>query len=61
MEPVITGEIYRRALRQHQNQDLPQAEALYRQVLTTLPNHADALHTLGVVCLQLGRTAYAIF
>jgi len=34
---------------------LAEAERIYRQVLARQPNHADALHMLGVLELQAGR------
>jgi protein O-GlcNAc transferase len=34
---------------------LAEAEALYRQILAAQPNHADALHRLGVIAQQVGR------
>lgn len=40
------------AVRLHQAGQLNQAAALYRQVLATDPNNADALHLLGMVALQ---------
>lgn len=42
------------AMAQHQAGSLPQAEALYKQVLQTLPNQPDALHLLGLVAKQKG-------
>jgi predicted O-linked N-acetylglucosamine transferase (SPINDLY family) len=47
------------ALQHHQAGRLPQAEAIYRQILQQQPNHADALHLLGVVALQTGQPAVA--
>jgi protein O-GlcNAc transferase len=37
------------ALRHHSSGRLDNAESLYRRILTHAPNHADALHLLGVV------------
>ena len=34
---------------------LGDAEAIYRQILAWAPNHADALHWLGVIALQVGQ------
>lgn len=34
---------------------LPQAEAIYRQILTYAPQHVEALHMLGVVSAMMGR------
>lgn len=39
---------------------LADAEALYRSVLATRPEEADALHMLGVICFQTGRFAEAL-
>src|SRR5580700_7437086 len=43
------------ALEHHQAGRFAEAEPLYRQVLTNQPNHADALHLLGVLAAQLDR------
>lgn len=42
------------AMAQHQAGNLVQAEALYKQVLQTLPNQPDALHLLGLIAKQKG-------
>jgi predicted O-linked N-acetylglucosamine transferase (SPINDLY family) len=39
---------------------LPEAEALYRQILEAEPNHADALHLLGVIAHQTGKHEVAV-
>jgi tetratricopeptide (TPR) repeat protein len=41
-------------LREHQRGRLGEAARLYRNVLAAQPDHADALHLLGVVALQQG-------
>jgi 2-polyprenyl-3-methyl-5-hydroxy-6-metoxy-1,4-benzoquinol methylase len=43
----------------HQAGQLPQAENCYRKVLAIDPNHFEALHLLGVVSHQLGRSDLA--
>jgi predicted O-linked N-acetylglucosamine transferase (SPINDLY family) len=43
----------------HQAGDLSRAEEAYCQILKTDPDHADALHLLGVVAYQAGRHAAA--
>jgi tetratricopeptide (TPR) repeat protein len=43
------------ALEHHRAGRLPQAEALYRQVLERQPKHADALYFLGLMARQLGQ------
>ncbi len=48
------------ALAQHQAGRLPQAEALYRQILAIVPASVDALHLLGVLLHQGGRHEQAI-
>ncbi len=47
-------------LRHHRAGDLGRAEALYREVLRGQPEHAEALHLLGVVAHQVGRHALAV-
>ncbi len=42
------------AMAQHQAGNLPQAEALYKQVLQIAPNQPDALHLLGLIAKQKG-------
>ena len=45
---------------QHGAGQLAEAEALYREVLQISPNHADALHLLGVIAYQVGQAAPAL-
>lgn len=45
------------ALEHHQAGRLPQAEAIYRQVLQEKPDQPDALHLLGVIAYHEGRNA----
>jgi len=47
------------AVQCHEAGRLPQAEALYRRVLAANPNHAHALHLLGLAAHQSGRTEAA--
>ena len=47
-------------LKLHQAGRLAEAEVWYRRVLAVQPNHADALHLLGVVAHQLGRHDLAV-
>jgi len=44
----------------HQAGRLGRAEALYRRALEKDPDHADALHLLGVVAYQCGKIGPAI-
>jgi tetratricopeptide (TPR) repeat protein len=48
------------AIQKLQRGELGEAEALYRQVLATEPNNADALHMLGVIAYQTARLDMAI-
>ncbi len=43
------------AIQHHQAGRLQAAEQIYRQILAVEPNHADALHLLGVASYQLGE------
>lgn len=44
----------------HQAGRLVEAEAIYRQILHTTPNHPDALHWLGVIAHQMGEDKQAL-
>ncbi|MGD0884127.1 MAG: tetratricopeptide repeat protein [Thermodesulfovibrionales bacterium] len=48
------------AIRFHQNGELQNAEAVYRQILQAEPNNADALHLLGLVAHQMGEGTAAV-
>jgi protein O-GlcNAc transferase len=48
------------AVEHHQGGRLPQAEAICQRILRMEPNHADALHLLGVTSAQQGRTEIAV-
>jgi predicted O-linked N-acetylglucosamine transferase (SPINDLY family) len=50
----------RLAVQHHQAGRLAEAEKIYRQVLVHQPDHADALHLLGVLALQAGRLDAAV-
>jgi len=52
-------QLFAAALRQHQMGRLNEAEQMYRQVLQADPDHTDALHFLGVLALQRGRSEVA--
>ncbi len=43
------------ALERHRRGELADAEALYRRIIETRPDHFDALHMLGVIRHQQGR------
>jgi protein O-GlcNAc transferase len=55
-----TQQTFDLAVRRHQSGQLPDAERLYRQVLAEHPNHAGAIHHLGLIALQTGRKNVAI-
>lgn len=48
------------AIHLHQAERFEEAQTLYRQILGRDPNHADALHLLGLVAHQTGRHADAV-
>ena len=49
------GEFYTRGLQRHQAGHLDGARVDYRNVLRLQPEHADALHMLGVLAYQVGQ------
>jgi protein O-GlcNAc transferase len=48
------------AVQHHQAGRLLDAEHLYRQILAHHPQHADAMHLLGVIAQQVGRADAAV-
>jgi tetratricopeptide (TPR) repeat protein len=48
------------AVQHHQAGRLQAAEQIYRQVLAVQPNHADAIHLLGVIASQAGKHEVAV-
>jgi tetratricopeptide (TPR) repeat protein len=56
---IVEGQL-KNAVAFHQAGQLPQAEALYRQILQVSPKHPDALRLLGVMANQLGKYAMAL-
>jgi tetratricopeptide (TPR) repeat protein len=48
------------ALQFQQNRQFPQAEAAYRQILASHPDHPDALHLLGLLAVDCKRDDIAV-
>jgi Flp pilus assembly protein TadD len=58
-DPVLQ-KLVGEALQHHRNGKMVEAEELYQRVLMQDPDHADALHLLGMVAYQTGRVATAL-
>jgi protein O-GlcNAc transferase len=54
------AELVGAGLKHHQAGRLAEAEACYRQALAVEPDHADALHLLGVIAYQVKRADLAV-
>jgi tetratricopeptide (TPR) repeat protein len=57
---VTIAEAFTEALAHHQAGRINKAEPLYRAILGTDPNHADSLHLLGVIAIQVRRFDVAV-
>jgi tetratricopeptide (TPR) repeat protein len=57
---ATTSEALAIAIQHHQAGRLPTAEQIYRQILQAEPNHADAIHLLGVIAHQAGKHEVAV-
>jgi tetratricopeptide (TPR) repeat protein len=57
---TTTAEALEIAVRHHQGGRLQAAERIYRQILAAEPNHADAIHLLGVIASQVGKHEFAV-
>jgi tetratricopeptide (TPR) repeat protein len=59
---TLTGDdaTLRQAIALHQSGRFAEAETLYRQILVRVPDHADALHFLGVLAGQFNRHEAAV-
>jgi protein O-GlcNAc transferase len=60
MGQVTIQQAFDLAVRDHGAGRLQEAEQLYRQILAQQPNHAGALHHLGVIACQSGRNDVAV-
>jgi predicted O-linked N-acetylglucosamine transferase (SPINDLY family) len=58
-EMAVAG-LLETGVKHHEAGRLSEAEACYRRVLAAKPEHADALHWLGVVAHQVGRHDVAV-
>jgi predicted O-linked N-acetylglucosamine transferase (SPINDLY family) len=59
--PVVSlPALFNTAQQQRNAGNFAQAEAIFRQVLAQQPNHAEALHWLGITYYQTGKNAAAI-
>jgi predicted O-linked N-acetylglucosamine transferase (SPINDLY family) len=58
--PVTVSQAIAIALEHHRAGRLAEAENIYRQVIAADPKNFDALHLLGVACLQAGRPNEAV-
>ena len=48
-------DIFQKGIQAHQAGQLPEASAIYQQILDIQPDHADASHLLGVIAYQTGN------
>jgi len=55
MSQISINQAMQEAIGHHQAGRLPDAEAIYRQILSLQPQHRDALHMLGVLVGQCGQ------
>lgn len=55
-----TAVLLQTAIEHYQAGRLAEAEAIYRQILVAEPNHADALHLLGLIAHRVGQHPAAI-
>ena len=59
MQTVTIPQALEIAIQHHRAGRLSDAEGIYRQILAQEPNHADALHFLGIIAQQVGRNDIA--
>jgi tetratricopeptide (TPR) repeat protein/SAM-dependent methyltransferase len=54
------SEYLQAGIRYHQGGDLPRAQAIYQRILQVAPDHPGALHFMGLIARQMGKTEIAI-
>ena len=57
---ATVSEAFAIAIQHHQAGRLQAAEQIYRQILQAEPDHADALHLLGMINAQAGHHRIAV-
>jgi len=60
MKRAAVDQLLKRGMQHHMSGQLPQAEKVYREILASQPNQPDALHLLGMVENQKGKSEVAI-
>jgi predicted TPR repeat methyltransferase/Flp pilus assembly protein TadD len=60
LQPFEISQAIQTGLQHHWAGRLPEAEAIYRQVLEVDPNNADVLNSLGIIAYQVGKHEKAI-
>lgn len=60
MTQMTLPQAFEMATRQQQSGNLAAAEAIYRQILGSIPDQPDALHMLGVLAMQAGKLEIAM-
>jgi len=57
---LTVDQTLRRAVKEHSEGNLVNAERLYRAILESYPQHPDANHNLGVLAVTLNKSADAL-
>jgi tetratricopeptide (TPR) repeat protein len=60
MVELTIAQAFEQGVGHHRTGNIQSAEAIYRKILAVDPNHADSLHLLGVIAVQVGRHDAAI-
>src|SRR5687767_4330150 len=58
--PSEIGRVFQIAVELHRAGSVPEAGNLYREILKVQPDHAEAIHLLGVISLQRGDSRKAV-